>query len=259
MPFRLGLPWKTVPCPSPRMLAQWADEEIIDAGVLPVVEAWRLEDRFEPLGRFGIAVKRQAMSVILFSKRPWEDLDWTQIGVTDQTSTSVQLLKVLLEGREGFSVNMVDGFHDDDGARLVIGDSALVPAQNLLREFPHMTDLGEQWHAWHGGPFVFARWVVRRTVPRYLREELIGSLDAALSEFDRNPDRVARQEAKSLKLPSQRLMDYFGGFIYRLGEREDQSESLFRDFVTGRKKRVCCLGMRAQIESGTHEKAVNVD
>lgn len=240
LPFRLGAPWKTIPCPSPRELAQWADDDEIDAGVLPVVEAWRLEDRFEPLGSFGIAVKRKAGSVFLFSKRPWDELDGVKIGVTDQTSTSVQLLKVLLEEREGFSICLRPGFDATDEGRLVIGDAALVPAQQLLRDFPHLTDLGEQWHGWHGGPFVFARWMVRRTVPHYLREELVDSLDTALADFDKNREQVCRQASKTLKLPPQRLMDYFEGFIYRLGDREDQSESLFRDFVSGRKKRVCC-------------------
>lgn len=240
LPFRLGSPWNTVPCPSPRTLARWADEDRIDAGVLPVVEAWRLEDRFEGLGRFGIAVKREAMSVLLFSKRPWDQLDGATIGVTDQTSTSTQLLKVIMEEREGFTVNRVDGFHANDDARLLIGDDALAPSETLRREFPHVTDLAEQWHAWHGGPFVFARWMIRRTVPRYLRDELVDSLEASLTDFDQHRERICRPAAKKLKIPLSRLLGYFDGFIYRLGNREDQSESLFRDLVSGRNKRVCC-------------------
>lgn len=240
LPFRLGAPWKTIPCPSPRVLAQWADDDKIDAGVLPVVEAWRLEDRFEPLGRLGIAVKRQAMSVLLFSKRPWDELDGTKIGVTDQTATSVQLFKVLMEVREGFSIQVGSGFDASDDGRLVIGDEALAPSESLRRAFPHVTDLAEQWHAWHGGPFVFARWVVRRTAPRFLRDELVDSLEAALIAFDKNSDPVCRRAAKALKLSPQRLTDYFEGFNYRLGDREEQSESLFRDLVSGKLRRVCC-------------------
>jgi chorismate dehydratase len=240
LPFRLPAAWAPLPCPSPRLLAQWADDEKIDAGVLPVVEAWRLEDRFEPLGSFGIAVKRKAGSVLLFSNRPWTQLNGATIGVTDQTATSVRLLKVLMEEREGFSVTLGQGFHANDQARLLIGDDALKPAKDLLRDFPHIYDLGEQWHAWHGGPFVFARWMVRRTVPRYLREELADVLDSALTTFDRNREHVALRAAKNLKLPLQQMIGYFNGLIYRLESVENQSESLFRDLVTGRRKRVCC-------------------
>ncbi|MBP9128180.1 MAG: menaquinone biosynthesis protein [Elusimicrobia bacterium] len=240
LPFRLGAPWNTVACPSPRMLGQWAEAGQIDAGVIPVVEAWRLEDQFEPLEPFGIAVKRQARSVFLFSKRPWDQLNGARIGVTDQTATSAQLFKVLMEFREGFTIQLQVGFSDSDEGRLVIGDDALAPSEALRREFPHVTDLAQEWHAWHKGPFVFARWVVRRTVPRYLREELTDSLNSALTDFDRNRERVAQKAAKTLKLSTQQLIDYFDGFVYRLGEPENQSESLFRDFVSGRTKRVCC-------------------
>ena len=117
VPFRLAGRWYPMPCSSPRLLAQWAEEDRIDAGVIPVVDAWRLEDRFDPLGAFGIAVKRRARSVLLFSKRPWEELEGAIIGVTDQTSTSVQLLKLLMEVRDGFSVSFRDGFHPSHEAR----------------------------------------------------------------------------------------------------------------------------------------------
>lgn len=240
LPFRLGAPWNTVACPSPRMLGQWAEEGQIDAGVIPVVEAWRLEDQFESLEPFGIAVKRRAMSVLLFSKRPWDQLDGARIGVTDQTSTSAQLFKVLMEFREGFTVQLQAGFGGSDEGRLVIGDDALAPSEILRREFPHVTDLAQEWHAWHRGPFVFARWVVRRTVPRYLREELAESLNNALADFNRHRERVARKAAKPLNLSTHQLMEYFDGFNYRLGARENQSETLFREFVSGRIKRVCC-------------------
>ncbi len=240
LPFRLGAPWKTVACPSPKRLAQWAHDEKIDAGVLPVVEAWRLEDRFESLGKFGIAVKRQAMSVLLFSKRPWAELNGAVIGVTDQSSTSVQLFRVLMDVREGFSVQWRTGFSPSDDGRLVIGDDALAPSETLRRRFPHVTDLAEQWHAWQGGPFVFARWVVRRTVPKYLRDELEESLDQALSAFDASRAQIVRRAAKSLKVSPVIVQDYFNGFNYRLGRREEESEGLFRDLVIGKIRRGCC-------------------
>lgn len=54
-----------------------------------------------------------------------------------------------------------------------------------------------------------------------------------------------------MKLPPSRLFEYFNGLIYRLGEREDQSESLFRDFVSGRKEAV--LLMWSQLEKAASE------
>jgi chorismate dehydratase len=240
VPFRLAGRWCPMPCSSPRLLAQWAEEDRIDAGVIPVVDAWRLEDRFDALGPFGIAVKRRARSVLLFSKRPWTDLDGAVVGVTDQTSTSVQLLKLLMEVRDGFSILLRDGFHSSDEARLVIGDSALAPDAELADKFPYIADLAEEWHAWHGSPFVFARWVVRKTVPPYLREELVDSLADALDHFKLNQQNLCRQSARFLKIPARQVLDYLNGFVYRLGPAEEEAETLFRALVIGRKRRTCC-------------------
>lgn len=240
VPFRLPAQWAPIPCPSPRLLAAWADDDKIDAGVLPVVETWRLEDRFDVLGPYGIAVKRKAGSVLLFSQRPWNELNGATVGVTDQTSTSVKLLKILMEMREGFTLRFREGFHSSDEARLVIGDDALAPATTLTKNYVHATDLAEEWHRWHGGPFVFARWMVRRTTPPYAREELVESLENALTHFTKNKLNLSRQSARFLKISTPQMVDYFNGFVYRLGDREDQAESLFRDMVTGRAKRMCC-------------------
>ncbi|MBL8023307.1 MAG: menaquinone biosynthesis protein [Elusimicrobia bacterium] len=239
VPFRLPAQWNPIPCPSPRLLAAWAEDDRIDAGVLPVVEAWRLEDRFDVLGPYGIAVKRKAGSVLLFSKRPWKDLEGATVGVTDQTSTSVKLLKVLLEAREGFSVQLREGFHPSDESRLVIGDDALAPQEDLIKTFPHVTDLAEKWSQWHGGPFVFARWMVRRNTPPYLRDELAEALETALDQFAKNNIHRSRQSAQFLKIPTAQMTNYFNGFVYRLGPQEERAESLFRDQVTGRKRMYC--------------------
>lgn len=239
-PFRLPKLWGAKPCPSPKALAQWADDGKIDAGVVPVVEAWRLEDRFEDLGGLGIAVKNKAGSVLLISKIPWAELDNAVIGVTDHSSTSVKLLNILLTQYEGVSVKIQTGFSSGDTARLVIGDEALRISKGVKKKFPHIVDLGDVWHRWTGEPFVFARWVVRRTAPQYLKQELVDSLCSALSDFDHKRKPVAQKAAKLLRLSSRQLMDYFDGFVYRLGERENQAEKLFRDLVSGRKKRGCC-------------------
>ena len=230
VPFRLSGKWFPLPCPSPRLLAQWAEEDRIDAGVLPVVESWRLAD-FEPLGSYGIAVKRRAGSVLLFSKDPWEKLDGAPIGVTDQTATSVRLLEVLLRNRDGREPLLRNGFHSTDRARLLIGDSALTPPPDVLAQFPHVYDLGEEWYRWQERPFVFARWMVRKNVPAYWRERLIDSLETALVQFSENRENICRQSARFLKRPTTFLSSYLAGFSYRFTTAEDQAEEIFKNRV----------------------------
>jgi chorismate dehydratase len=212
-------------------LARWAEEGRVDAGVIPVVDAWRLKDTFEPVGSLGIAVKRRAMSVLLFSKRPWNDLENAPIGLTDDSSTSARLLQVLLNQRDGRAMNFRTGFHPTDEARLVIGDAALIPEPGFLRDFPMVIDLGEEWARWQGMPFVFARWMVRRSINDNWKNQLEDALENALDHFAENRSNLVRQAARSLRVPFSQMDTYYDGLVYRLSERELLAENTFRDLV----------------------------
>ncbi len=83
----------------PRQAAAAAAGGKIAAGLLPVVEFFRLESTFERLGHFGIATRGRAHSAILFARTPLRYLDGARIAVTDHTSTTACLLRLLLEQR----------------------------------------------------------------------------------------------------------------------------------------------------------------
>jgi chorismate dehydratase len=92
--------------------------------------------------------------------------------------TSVALLELLFEhvwhAAPEFipgdaEITDLSGFgRESHEARLVIGDAALVlgtgtPEATTL--YPFNYDLGEEWKAWTGLPFVFAVWVAQRFAP----------------------------------------------------------------------------------------------
>src|SRR5262245_2600039 len=64
---------------------------------MAVVDWFGLENEFEPVGSYGIASEGAVLSVLLFSPRPIEMLAGALIGVTEETSTSFRLLRLLLE------------------------------------------------------------------------------------------------------------------------------------------------------------------
>src|SRR5215471_16739007 len=80
----------------PSQLATAAVAGEIDAGPVPLVDCFRLEDRFQPVSGFCLACARRAGNVFLYSKQPIEQLQGARIGITDETSTSLRLLQVLL-------------------------------------------------------------------------------------------------------------------------------------------------------------------
>lgn len=230
VPFRLDSRWNITPCPSPRLLTSWAEEGRVDAGVISAVDGWRLEKDFEALP-YGIAARRQVRSVILFSRRPWNQLTGAVIGLTDQSSTSVRLLRLLLETRDSQKPVFREGLAVDDDARLLIGDQALTPTPGLVADYPHQTDLAAEWNRWQGQPFVFARWRVRRAVAEFWRRELGEALGTALDHFDRNRANTVRASARALRLSSLDLSAYFDGLTYRLTDEEAAAEERFRSLL----------------------------
>jgi chorismate dehydratase len=68
----------------------------IDAGPVPLVDTFHLGDRFEAVSGFCIATTEQAKSVLLYSKRPIEEMTGARIGVTSEAGSSLHLLQLLL-------------------------------------------------------------------------------------------------------------------------------------------------------------------
>src|SRR5439155_22746461 len=130
----------------------------LDARPKPIVGGTTLERNFELLkGEYCIATKNKARSILLFSKFSIEDIGGKRIGVTDETSTSEQLLKDVLTNRYHVTPSAYVGLNDANDAYLLIGDGALRERKGMAG-YPHIYDLGEIWNAWTGLSFVFATW-----------------------------------------------------------------------------------------------------
>lgn len=122
-------------------------------------------------------------SVLLFARRPIEELDGKLIGLTTDSDTSVNLLRIVLARRYGFtnsfertSLSLSEALNSF-AALLLIGDAALVTARQ--DHGCHVYDLGDLWHRFTGLPFVFALWIIRAdTVERAPQE--VAALSHAL-------------------------------------------------------------------------------
>jgi len=220
---------------APRRMGQLAREGAVDAGLLSLMDWFDLEDDFEPL-HFGISVKREARSVFLLSAREPRHLDGRCIGVTEETSTSVCLMRLIL--KQQFDCNprlerMVADRQDQRrlsryDAVLVIGDQALINASHFSRFFPHRMDLAGEWHRITGLPFVFARWAMRRTLDPTLRGKLVLGLDQALGRFEAAGDAAPRRHGRRLGLTPQQVAEYYAGFNFRFGEAETRAIDCFK-------------------------------
>jgi chorismate dehydratase len=214
----------------PRALSSAVAEGEVDAGPVPLVTAWEIEDRFEPLGDFCISTIDPARSILFFSKRPFDHLGGAEIGVTNETSTSVRLLRALLT--HAWRVRPARFTHVDwqkNDAFLLIGDEALIHRRGV-KDYPHVADLGDVWHKWTGLPFVFARWMVRTTLPDADKARLITLLDRSIAEGWTHFERVVSPRAQDLHMTIEEMRDYLQGFRFRMTAAEHQAIDKFRQF-----------------------------
>jgi chorismate dehydratase len=165
----------------------------------------------------------------LFSRRPFHALDGAEVGITEQTSTSVRLLKVLLanvwEARPA-RFTSIDRASND--AFLLIGDDAL-RARAGMPDFPHMTDLGAEWTQWTGLPFVFARWVARRDLRGADRDRLCALLEQAMARNWKSLERIAAPRAAELGMTVAEVREYLEGFRFVATDAEHKAMAKFKE------------------------------
>jgi chorismate dehydratase len=215
----------------PRELGRLADRGEIDAGIMATADYLRLEDNYEPVADLGVANHEEVRSILLYSRRPWSELGGARVGVTEETSTSVRLLRLLLEARDGIEPEAyVRGLREAGDAFLVIGNEALRSRQASLPDFPHRYDLASEWWSWKKLPFVFALWVVKRALPSGAKQAFSELLERSLAKGMAQVDDIAARYAGELG-SAEALASYLRNFHYRLGPEEKKGLDEFRRLV----------------------------
>lgn len=200
----------------------------LDVSVVSAVEYARNAAAYHLLPDLAISSDGPVHSVALFSRRPVPELDGMTVLRTASSRTSVLLLELLCRHRWGIAprfataraeaadLDALAGLPHE--AVLVIGDAALQLAAR--RAYPHVADLGAEWKAWTGLPFVFAVWAARRAAPaeavRALHRQLLASRAWGLAHLD----RLAADAALATGVPEQTCRDYLGTLDYALGGKE---------------------------------------
>lgn len=222
---------------SPREMLSLAVRREVDIAPLPVVAEFDYPGRFAPIGAFGIASFGPARSVILKSRVKVEKLAGCEIGIIDDTATSVRLLRVLLNHWNGAkSQTRFGSIGAGNDAVLLIGDEAL---RNVRPsdEYPVVVDLANEWKKATGLPFVFARWYAANDVSEADRERVAGYFDRNLTSNLSNPSAIHRRRADS-GLSLEQTGSYIRNFVYRLGDAELEGLRRFREWDSELERKV---------------------
>ena len=214
----------------PSALATAAENGEIDAGPFPVVDGFRLQDRFEPVSGFGLACVQKAGSVFLYAREPAEALQGMRIGVMNGASTSLWLLKILLKLKHQVQPSAYVALQEPHDAFLVVGNRGLRQRRGV-RGFPYRYDLGEAWYQWTDLPFVFSRWFVRQDVDARDKALLEDTLYVALEDGVNAMYQLASPREELLMLPRE-VMQYIQGFRYFLRMTEQRAIEQFQHYLT---------------------------
>ena len=172
----------------------------IDLGLIPSIEY--AEGDYAIVPGIAIASRGPVRSVTLLHRGRLEDV--RRVAVDTSSRTSAALVRVLLRERLGRDPEYL-GMPPDIAAMLDAADAALVIGDPALYYEGAATrlDLGEEWTARTGRPFVYAFWAGR---PGVIGKGDVAALQAATaagraavrdiaSTYNGHPDRAALNEA----------------------------------------------------------------
>lgn len=200
-----------------------------DVALVPSIEFLQAPD-YAIVSDACIGCRGPVLSVKLFFRTPPERVQ--TLALDEGSRTSVALARILLERRFGvlprleplpIGASLSDVSSD---AVLLIGDRAM---HSPGGPFAAVWDLGDEWQAWTGLPFVFAMWVARV-------DAKLGDLPAALTACrDRGVaqlERIAAEESAPLGLSRPECLAYLENNLhFYLGPRERAGLNLFHQLA----------------------------
>jgi len=202
----------------PAQCAALLHDGSVDVGLIPAIEYLRGDYRIVP----GVAIGSNGpiASVALFRRVPLDQI--TTLALDISSRTSVVLTRILCAHRWHIAPKLIAAEPDlptmlaRADAALIIGDPALsidpAPA-GILK-----TDLGSEWQALTGLPFVYAMWSGR---PGTLQPVHIEELNRARDRGVAAVANIARETANGDAAVEERALAYLRDNLkYGLGDRE---------------------------------------
>lgn len=161
----------------PSKLAAMLAADEVDLGLVPVAVLPQLPE-YHIVGNYCIGTEGEIASVCLFSEVPMDSIE--RIYLDYQSRSSVALLKWLMRESWGIQPELIEA-KDESYRELIAGTTAgLVIGDRALEQRKKSTfiyDLGSEWRAITGLPFVFAAWVSLSPLP----DDFIRDFDQANS------------------------------------------------------------------------------
>ena len=206
-----------------RLVTMLLNKEI-DLGLIPVAAIPQLPS-WHIVGNHCIGAEGEIASVALFSEVPMEKIK--KVWLDYQSMSSVVLLKWLMKEYWGIDPEIVQATDESflkeingTTAGLVIGDRAL--EQRRISTFIY--DLGSEWRAITGLPFVFAAWISTHKLP----DDFVQLFNDANATGLQHIDEIVQQTPFAI----YDLKKYYTLHLsYQLDERKRQGMKRFLQII----------------------------
>jgi len=192
----------------------------VDLGLIPAIEFLRGTENYWIVPGVSIASAGDVASVAVFSKKPIAQVE--SIALDLSSRTSVALTRIMCAKRWGIAPVFTPAEPDlaamleRADAALVIGDPAMAidaGARGLDK-----IDLGGEWHALTGLPFVYAMWTGRQGAAS---PSQCAALRTAREQGEANLPHIAERAGAGDAARAGRALRYLRDNLkYGLGERE---------------------------------------
>ena len=203
----------------------------VDLGLVPSID-YLQSTEYRLVPGVGIGSRGAIASVALYSRRPVNEI--RHIALDTSSRTSVTLIRVLCRHRFRIEPRFVPHGPDlaamtrDYDAGLLIGDPAFDADHASLGL--QKIDMGEEWTAMTGLPFIYAAWTGRRgAVP----PDDVEALQAAQAEGVRSAGLIAAEYGRGDEARTARAAAYLRDNVrYGLGPEEAAGLQLFLDYAS---------------------------
>jgi len=189
-----------------------------------------------------ISAVGKVKSVILYHKVPLEKLDNKKIGITPETESSFNLLRILLEEFIGIKPKYIELYKNwrtlteeekkELSGYLAIGDEALILQFNNRNKSALITDLAELWLKYTHLPFVFALFIVRKDIAKKYKNELkefCNNLYYARAQAFSNLREIVKKS--HLNLPKEFLFNYLTHLEYDFSGLKQRAFITFCEYL----------------------------
>ncbi|WP_144933317.1 menaquinone biosynthetic enzyme MqnA/MqnD family protein [Paenibacillus sp. 32O-W] len=176
-------------------------------------------------------------SILLFHRRPLEEIVHGTIALPTTSASSVNLLKIIISKYYGgrptyfYASPSLDDMMKESDAALLIGDDAI--RASWSRSGYQVTDLGQLWNHWTGKSMTFAVWAVREQALRE-RPEVVRRIYEAFcwskEQGMARPEEMIRDAQSSIGGSELYWKQYFQQLTYDFGPAQWEGLRLYYQY-----------------------------